>query len=155
MPKINSRAKGASGERELAEWLQHHFSLENKPQRNIEQVRVGGVDLIVDPFAFECKRVEKLDLLSWWSQVKRAVEDEKDLAFGLEPVVAFRQNKNNWEFLIDGSHVGIKGSFVRLTTVAFKKWVKSYIYSNYFTEFSDLNSQRIEYAKEKILLGNS
>lgn len=124
---INSRAKGSSGEREMCSWLQKNFNLITKPERNLDQVRDSGADIICYPFAFEVKRCEKLDLLDWWSQVKRAVNDREGKAFGLEPVVAFRQNTMKWEFLIAGEHIGIDGSWCRLTEVAFIKWVNAYL----------------------------
>ena len=70
MAKINGRAKGASGEREFAQWLFSEFNLKEKPTRNLDQVRDGGGDLIVPPFMFEVKRVETLDLHRWWLQGK-------------------------------------------------------------------------------------
>lgn len=141
MAKINSRNKGNCGERELADWLHCAFSLEIKPERNLNQFQKGGADLIVQPFAFECKRVEKLDLFSWWNQINEAVKKENTPAYGLEPVVAFRQNNQNWEFLISGKHILIESGFVRLSTAAFKKWVPSYIERNYFADFKSLNYQ--------------
>lgn len=132
MARINARSKGAAGERELAEWLFYAFKLKEKPQRNIEQVRSGGADLIVPPFAFECKRVENLNLINWWSQVTAAVK-EPGPAFGLEPVVAFRQNRQKWEFLISASHIGVDTGFIRLSEACFKKWVPVYIERNFGT----------------------
>lgn len=127
LARINSRAKGAAGEREFCAWLEKNFNLPEKPQRELGQARDSGADVVCYPFAFEVKRREKLDLLDWWAQVKRAVLNKNCSSFGLEPVVAFRQNKAKWEFLIAGEHIGIQGSWVRLTEVAFKKWVKSYL----------------------------
>lgn len=124
MARINSRAKGASGEREFCEWLQKNFDLPVKPKRNLEQVRSGGLDVIFPPFGFEVKREENIRLMDYWTQVKRAVEAyEKEEFVKLEPVVAFRQNKQPWEFLICASHIDLKRGFVRLTERAFINWV--------------------------------
>ena len=101
MPRINSRAKGANGEREFAKWLKENLNLQTLPQRNLEQVREGGSDILgVGQFVFEVKRVENLDLLTWWNQV---VNDARLL--NKEPVVAFRQNNKKWEFLISARNI--------------------------------------------------
>lgn len=125
---INSRTKGASGEREFCDWLQKNFNLITKPTRELGQARDEGCDVILYPFAFEVKRRESLDLLSWWTQVKRAVNNQEGKCFGFEPVVAFRQNGFKWEFLIAGEHIGIEGGWIRLTELAFKKWVVNYLH---------------------------
>lgn len=127
MAKINARRKGAAGERELCDWLQQAFKLEIKPTRNLEQVRESDADVICNPFAFECKRVENLDLYKAWTQVVQAVSNKDAVSFGLEPVVAFRKNGGKWSFLIRGEHIGIEGSWIQLTEVAFKKWVPIFI----------------------------
>lgn len=127
MARINPRAKGASGEREFCDWLFINFKLAVKPKRNIEQVRGSDADVIYPPFAFEVKRVENLDLFDAWTQVINAVTNPNSFAFGLEPVVVFRQNGKRWEFLIRGEHIGIDGSYVRLTETAFKKWLPIFV----------------------------
>lgn len=113
MPRINARAKGAAGERELAKWLHTTFNLGALPTRNLEQVRSGGSDIIdFYPFYFECKRVESLDLQSWWNQV--LFEVRKCMHSDPVPVVAFRQNRKPWEFLISASEIGLTKGFIRL-----------------------------------------
>lgn len=123
MSKINSRAKGAAGEREFCKWLYENFDLEEMPTRNLDQVRDGGADVIVNPFAFEVKRCEKLELHKWWAQVTTAVAQE-GIAYQLEPVVAYRQNKGEWNFLISARHLGLDKGFIKVGRFVFKKWVK-------------------------------
>lgn len=74
---INVRAKGATGELEVAKVLQQ---VANKAallcgysaptiRRNVEQSQVGGEDLVGLPwYSFEVKRVERVDLERWWEQ---------------------------------------------------------------------------------------
>lgn len=114
---INIRNKGASGERELAKWLHTNLHLDELPQRNLEQVRSGGSDLIVYPFYFECKRCETLSLKDWWIQVKYEA-----LKVNAIPVVAFRQNRKQWEFLIGANNIGVDKSFIRITHDVFIPW---------------------------------
>jgi hypothetical protein len=127
MAKINARAKGASGEREFCDWLQLKFNLDEKPTRNLDQVRDSGADVICHPFAFEVKRCEALSHLDWWGQVNRAVNNKSGKAFGLEPVVVFRQNGKRWNFMIDAKHIGVQGGWIILTELVFKKWADSFV----------------------------
>lgn len=77
MTKINSRNKGANGEREVAALLQTVVNevalncgyVAPKIRRNVEQCQIGGEDLVGLPwYSFEVKRVEKVDLDKWWLQ---------------------------------------------------------------------------------------
>lgn len=99
-----AKAKGASGERELAEvlmaWARPH-GMELQVKRNLEQTRGGGHDLVgleAYGMAFEVKRVEALSIPSWWRQAVRQAEQ----AGGLIPVLAWRQNRKPWRFRIRG-----------------------------------------------------
>lgn len=111
--------KGKSGERELCKWLDDNFDLPNKPERNLDQTRSGGTDIILPPFAIEVKRREGIDLQSWWIQSKTAAKH-----LNLEPVVAFRQNRKPWEFLITAQHIGCKLGFLRVTESVFIEWAE-------------------------------
>ncbi len=115
-----ARNKGANGEREFCKWLFDHFNIP-MPTRNLEQVRSGGTDIMdVEPFYIEVKRCESLNLDSWWHQVNRAAKKSHDE--NIIPVVAFRQNRKPWEFLIGAKHIGIKRGFIRLDSRIFIKW---------------------------------
>lgn len=127
MARINARKKGAAGERELCDWLAKNFELVSKPTRNLDQTREGGADVLCYPFAFEVKRVENLDVLSAWAQVKNAVGDKNGKAFNLEPVLAYRKNGEKWTFCIDAKHIGIDLGWVTLTEKAFIRWVKKFL----------------------------
>ena len=90
---INSRQKGAAGERELAAFLvERGFEA-----RRGQQFHGGGdsPDVVtnIPGVHFECKRVEKGNLYDWLAQAERDVggpEGEKI------PVVAHRRNKKEW-----------------------------------------------------------
>ncbi len=125
MSRINVRSKGASGERELAKFLHSNLPIDNMPQRNLEQVRSGGGDLLVPPFLYECKRVEALNLADWWYQAVVAGQRAE-----LEPVVAFRQNKKPWEFLISAKNIGVDLGYMRIKSEVFFKFA-SPVYINY------------------------
>ena len=127
MPKINVRAKGAQGEREFCMWLFENFNVP-MPTRNLEQVRSGGTDIIdVEPFYFEIKRCETLNLDSWWYQVNRACKKAQDDS--LIPVVAFRKNRKPWEFLIPSKFIGVKRGYMRLDERCFRKWATDKVVS--------------------------
>lgn len=116
---LNARKKGHNGEREFCKWLSQTFTLPTDAKRNLEQVRVGrsGGDINIGPFSFEVKRRESLDLQTWWIQAKHDAA-----SVGLEPVVAFRQNRQPWEFLISASHIGCSLGFLRVSEQVFVNW---------------------------------
>lgn len=123
MPKINSRAKGASGEREFCQWLFDNFDIDVKPKRNLVQTREGGADVIFADFAFEIKRCQKLELFNWWMQIQKATQHGD--ALDKEPIVAFRQNGKDWEFLISAKNIGLEKGYLRINYIVFKNWFKN------------------------------
>lgn len=86
---MNSRAKGASGERELAGFLRDH-GIESRRGQQYSGAN-GDADVIgMDGVHIECKRVEKLNIDTAMEQSKRdAREDEI-------PVVMHRKNRKEW-----------------------------------------------------------
>ena len=71
MAKINSRQKGAAGEREVAKILQQVVNgvalqcgyVSPTIRRNTEQSQIGGEDLTGLPwYSFEIKRCERVEL---------------------------------------------------------------------------------------------
>ncbi len=116
---LNSRSKGANGEREFAKWLQDNLGLDFLPQRNLEQVRSGGADIMnVEPFCFEVKRCQVLNLKQWWVQVTKAFRR------GDIRVVAYRQNRQPWRFLISAGYLGLAEGFIQLDEKVGKQWLK-------------------------------
>ena len=85
---INSRSKGAKGERELANILKDYgYNTRRGQQYNgLEGEDIVGLDYI----HIECKRVENLNLDKAMQQAKR---DSKDYQM---PVVFHRKNKQKW-----------------------------------------------------------
>lgn len=85
---INSKQKGAKGERELAKILKEHgYNCRRGQQYNgLEGEDVVGLDYI----HIECKRVEKLNLYDAIEQAKR---DTKE---GQIPAVFHRKNNHKW-----------------------------------------------------------
>ena len=86
---INSRDKGARGERELANFLRQH----GVDARRGQQFHggPGSPDVVADipGVHLECKRVEKGSLYDWMAQATRD-------AGGKIPVVAHRRNNKEW-----------------------------------------------------------
>ena len=77
MAKINSRTKGANGEREVADLLQRVVTevallcgyVAPQIRRNTEQSQIGGEDLTGLPWwSIEVKRCERVELDKWWEQ---------------------------------------------------------------------------------------
>jgi len=89
MGKINSRAKGAKGERELAEILREHGYTARRGQQF--SGANGDPDVVGLPgYHIECKRVEKLNLEA---AVDQSIRDARD---GETPIVVHRKNRRPW-----------------------------------------------------------
>lgn len=86
------RQKGAQGERELAKILEDELGF--VVSRNLGQARDGGDDITVQKFRFEVKRQERLNIMAWCEQVEQACKQ------GDVPVVAFRQNGEQWRITL-------------------------------------------------------
>lgn len=98
---LHAQRKGKAGEEEFCKWLETHLGIE--VARNLKQSRGKGSDIIIDDFLFEVKRREVLDFEGWWHQVCIAQQTYKKS--GLIPVVAYRQNRKKWRFLIPANLV--------------------------------------------------
>lgn len=89
---MNSRRKGAVGERELARLLRNEYGYK-EAKRGQQYCGINGNADIVDALPgihIECKRVERLNLYEAMSQAKRdAREDEL-------PAVFHRKNHSDW-----------------------------------------------------------
>ena len=86
---INSRTKGAAGERELAKVLRGHgYSCRRGQQFSGAN---GDADVLGLPgIHIECKRVERLNIYDAIEQSKRDARD------GEKPVVMHRKNHCEW-----------------------------------------------------------
>ena len=90
---INSKKKGAKGERELANILKDYgYNCRRGQQYNgLEGEDVVGLDYI----HIECKRVEKLNLDEALEQAKRDSTDKQ------LPAVFHRKNNKKWKVTMD------------------------------------------------------
>ena len=93
MMKINSRAKGARGEREWAQWLRDNLGIEARRGQQF----AGGTDspdvIGLEGSHAEVKRVEKLNLSNAMAQAVRDCGDNL-------PYVAHRKNGGDWMITI-------------------------------------------------------
>ena len=102
---INSRNKGATGEREIANMFREAFpELADKIHRNPDQARNGGYDILgLEPFAIEVKRAARPLLKKWWMQAVA----QADAADGPHiPVLIYRIDRGEWRVLIPLLDVG-------------------------------------------------
>ena len=98
---INQRSKGSSGEREFCKLLNTRLHLKKPAERNIEQTRFGGADIMtIRPFAIEIKRGETLQLDKWWQQAIKQRTKRCPIA-----ILAFRQNRRKWRIRIEAGYV--------------------------------------------------
>lgn len=92
------RLKGQVGEREffaeLNKFLPEHLRIE----RDLSQVRDGGVDGELPFMAIEVKRHENLRLGAWLKELRENTDANKH-----DPtrVLAYRQNRDSWHCLVD------------------------------------------------------
>ena len=94
MGKINSREKGADGERELANILKEHGYECRRGQQFCGAN--GDADVIgLDMVHIECKRVEKLNIEVAMKQ-SRSDARENEM-----PVVVHRRNRRGWLVTMD------------------------------------------------------
>ena len=92
--KINSRAKGATGERELAHILRTQGHTEARRGQQYCGAN-GDADVVgVKGIHIECKRQEKVYDERWMKQA------EADAKQGEIPVVIYRRNHEKWKLLI-------------------------------------------------------
>lgn len=103
---INSKKKGAKGERELVNKLKDYgYNTRRGQQYNgLEGEDVVGLDYI----HIECKRVERLNLEEAMQQAKRDAEK------GQLPAVFHRKNRSKW-----------------LVTMELDDWIK--LYNEYYS----------------------
>lgn len=87
---MNSRQKGAAGERELANLLKE-YGYDTRRGQQYSGIN-GDADVVGIPgLHIECKRVEKLNLDAALEQSKR------DAREGEMPVVIHRKNRQEWK----------------------------------------------------------
>lgn len=126
---LNAKAKGMSGEQEFCEWLFVKGLVITMPKRNLEQVRSGGIDIVPDdcPFVFEVKRVEAIteNLLDQW--YRKATLDAMRYP-DREPVVAYRKNRGDWNFLVSvDALLGVSGTYAILKSTTFVRYAQKRI----------------------------
>ena len=86
---MNSRNKGASGERELASVLRE-YGYEARRGQQFSGAN-GDPDVVGLPHVhIECKRVERLNIYDAMEQSKRDARDDE------MPVVMHRKNRKQW-----------------------------------------------------------
>ena len=86
---MNSRQKGARGERELAELLRS-YGYEARRGQQYSGAN-GDADVTgVDGFHIECKRVEQLNIY------KAMEQSERDARDGEIPIVCHRKDRKGW-----------------------------------------------------------
>jgi len=155
---INSRTKGATGEREFSRLVLDVLGV--KLARNLEQSRSGGHDLeavgdepaaqALNRFAIECKRYAAITpgLLSrFWLQA------ESQAARALRiPVLAFRSDRQEWRVLVPlraingevyGDWAGIEWTAV-LSVPAFCALVREMANASTGGEFADKKRAVVE-----------
>lgn len=88
-PSINSRAKGARGERELAAFLRERGWEARRGQQFSGSTDSPDVVCDLPGIHLECKRVEKGQLYDWLAQAQRDAGTKV-------PLVVHKRNRKEW-----------------------------------------------------------
>jgi hypothetical protein len=109
------RTKGATGEREVLALLSERLGV--KLERNLSQTRNGGADCVqLGRVRLEVKRQERLNISGWWKQAEEqagyistpnGVDIYEDGRLNLIPVLAYRQSRKPWTFILDAADIPI------------------------------------------------
>lgn len=92
--KINSKQKGAVGERELAQLLRNQGWMDARRGVQYSGLK-GDADVVgVNGVHIECKRCQQVSDEKWLQQ------SEHDARLGEIPVVIYRRNHEQWKVLI-------------------------------------------------------
>lgn len=91
---MNSRAKGARGERELAQLLRNQGHIDARRGQQYCGIN-GNADVVgVDGLHIECKRVQQIRDEVWMKQA------ERDARLGDIPVVIYRRDHEAWKVIL-------------------------------------------------------
>ena len=123
---VNSLKKGKKGENEACDWLSKYlYGNKLHLTRNFNQMFIGA-DIVAQPFIIEVKRREILALDKWWIQITTVERRMKEFDKEYIPIVMFRQNHRDWEFLISATAIGCTNGYVRLNGTRFVEWAHRY-----------------------------
>lgn len=89
------RRKGQVGEREFFSLLNKYLPARLHMARQLGQERDSGGDGDCEFASIEVKRQETLRILDWLKQARKSARPEQ------VPVVAYRQNGQDWSVLVD------------------------------------------------------
>ena len=132
--KVNSRAKGAAGEREFCNTLAEHLGdeLVAPLKRNLEQTRIGGHDIVgLDGWAIEVKRYKSLtegEIKEFWEQ---ACDQARRVS--ATPVLAYREDFRSWRvripmgFLTEMQWIENVDFTIEMSMVAFATLVREHL----------------------------
>jgi Holliday junction resolvase-like predicted endonuclease len=124
---VNPKQKGKAGENEACLWFAKHvFDNTVVLERNHNQTFIG-CDIVAHPFIVEVKRREALAYDKWWIQINKVYLRLQEFNQAYIPVVMFRQNRKEWEFLISATTIGSNVGWVHIPAVRFKDWAKRYV----------------------------
>ena len=120
-----AKQKGKAGEHEACRWLEKNLFPERALKPNLTQAYIG-CDIIATPFIVEVKRQETLHLDKWWIQISTVYKRLESHDKMYIPVVMFRKNRGDWEFLISSRAIGLTIGYIRINEARFKEWAKFY-----------------------------
>lgn len=113
---LHAQKKGKRGEDAFCKWLKENAGIEVK--RNHWQSDGSSADVIISDFIIEVKTREVNSLDDYWLQIIKAQRNHENE--DLIPVVAFKSNRQKWQFLIPAQLItGIQRGYVIATERVF------------------------------------
>jgi hypothetical protein len=100
-----------AAEREFFAVLNRFLPERLRLKRDLAQARDGGADGSVGGVVIEVKRQEVLRLSDWLAQAQQAQAQQSQPCY---PVVAFRQNRQDWRCIVEMTPVEL-AAFMRYT----------------------------------------
>lgn len=88
---INSKQKGAVGEREVAKILREHGYDAHRTAQYCGNTGEAADVVGLPGFHIECKRAERMELYKWYAQSVRDSSGSEDI-----PIVVHRKNNADW-----------------------------------------------------------
>ena len=92
---INSRTKGASGEREVVNLIEKYTGV--RLERNLAQSRDGGCDILWERFRIEIKRCKNIPtdavIDRWWAQAEGQADGDE------VPILVYRADRQRWKIV--------------------------------------------------------
>lgn len=120
---VHSQKKGKRGEDDFCKWLKKNLEIDVR--REHFQASGYSADVMTEHFLFEVKRHEKPNRDNFFYQLIVAQKRHPDK--NIIGVVAFRENRKPWKFLLSAKLIGLDLGYIELSEKVFISFAKTII----------------------------